>query len=162
MDEIIREIRAAVAAQLYFLALLGALALIDICGALASEDGSSTRSKFKDWLRDNVPEQAGDAALIYGLRCSMLHQGRAHPHGSLFPMAFNAGPGGLHNLSTVVDGQQVGWCHIDMFVDEVTRGAEGWYERYKATNRVKLNMDKFARVRPEGLPPHMVGKFVIA
>jgi hypothetical protein len=49
-----------------------------------------------------------------------------------------------------------------MFVDEVTRGAESWYSQYGTTETVKRNMEKFVRVRPEGLPPHVVGSPVIA
>jgi hypothetical protein len=162
MDEMIRQIRAAAAAGLHYLALYGALALPDICGALASDDGKASGSKYKGWLRANVPEQAGGADIIYGLRCSLLHQGRALPHGSVFPMAFTAGPGGLHNLSTVVNGEQVGWCHIDEFVREVTAGVEQWFAQYGTTNTVVRNLDKFVRVRPEGLPPHVVGIPVIA
>jgi hypothetical protein len=162
MEEIIREIRQAKDTGLYVLALIGALSIIDMCAALASDDGTTTRSKFKDWLRQNVPEQASDADLIYGLRCSLLHQGRAHPHGSVFPMAFTAGQGGLHNLSTEVNGQRVGWCHIDLFVDEVLAGVDRWFGQYGSTNRVQRNLEKFARVRPEGLSPHVVGRPVIA
>lgn len=162
MDEMIRQIRVAANTGLYYLALFGALALPDICGALASDDGKSTGSKYKSWLRDNVPEQADSAEHIYGLRCSLLHQGRALPHGSIYPMAFTFGEGGLHNLSTVVNGEQVGWCHIDLFVREVTEGVERWYAKYGSTNRVTKNLDKYAKLRPEGLPPHIVGLPVIA
>jgi hypothetical protein len=75
MNEILRQIRAASATGLYFLALFCALTLPDICGALESENGQASGSKYKAWLRANVPEQATDADLIYGLRCSLLHQG---------------------------------------------------------------------------------------
>ena len=67
MDELIKQIRAATEADFYYLALMGALMLPDICGALASENGRATASKFKDWLIANVPEQAASAAEIYGL-----------------------------------------------------------------------------------------------
>ncbi len=119
--------------------------------------------KYKEWLRANVPTQAGDADLIYGLRCSLLHQGRAYPHGGLYPMAFTyGGTIGVHNLSTVVNDQRVGWRTTEMFVAEVTRGAEGWLRAVEGTARFARNMEKFARLRPEGLPPHVAGMPVIA
>jgi hypothetical protein len=68
----------------------------------------------------------------------------------------------LHNLSTEVNGDRVGWLSIPMFVDEVTRGAEEWFRKYGTTETVTRNMEKFARIRPEGLPPHVVGSPVIA
>lgn len=165
VQEIIRQVRAASAAGLYYLALFGALTLPDICGALASKDGKASRSKYTAWLRDNVPEQAGDADIIYGLRCSLLHQGRALPHGGTFPIACmfpSPGVGQLHNLSTDVNGDRVGWLSIPMFVDEVTRGTEEWFWKFGTTETVTRNMEKFARIRPEGLPPHVVGSPVIA
>lgn len=165
VEEIIRQIRAASTAGLYYLALFGALTLPDICGALASSDGRASKSKYTAWLRDNVPEQAGDANEIYGLRCSLLHQGRTLPHGGTFPIASVVplpGVGQLHNLSTEVNGERVGWLSIPMFVDEVTRGAEEWFRNFGTTQTVARNMEKFVRIRPEGLPPHVVGTPVIA
>src|SRR3954453_16025202 len=101
MDELIRQIRAATEAGFYYLALMGALMLPDICGAHASDNGRATASKFRDWLAANVSEQATDAAAIYGLRCSLLHQGSALPHGGHFPIAFlYPSAGHLHNVST--------------------------------------------------------------
>lgn len=161
MDELIRQIRLASDAGLYYLALIGALTLPDICGALGSKEGTASGSKYKDWIRANVPSQASDADSIYGLRCSLMHQGRAMPHGSVFPIAFTA-PGGpqLHNLSTLVNGDQVGWMSIALFVDEVTAASEAWLAQYGKTNRVKRNLEKFARLRPEGLLPHYSGPVI--
>ncbi len=162
MEEMIRQIRAASKAGLYYLGLLGALTLPDICAGLASDDGKTTASRYKAWLRENVPDQAAGADLIYGLRCSLLHQGRAFPHGGHYPMAFTIGDSGLHNLSTEVEGDRVGWTHLDLFVDEVTEGAERWLRQFGNTATVRRNVERFARLRPEGLPPHVLGVPVIA
>jgi hypothetical protein len=163
MEELVRQIRVAAEAGLYYLALFGVLALPDICGALASDNGRASGARYKAWLRENVPEQAAEADLIYGLRCSLLHQGNALPHGGHFPIAFTLpGDGQLHNLSTVVGDDRVGWTSIPLFIEEVTRGAENWLSSYKDTERVKRNMEKFARLRPEGLPPHFSGSPVVA
>ena len=163
MDELIRQIRLASQAGLYYLALFGALALPDICGALASDDGKASGPKYIEWLREYVPQQAGDAELIYGLRCSLLHQGRALPHGGAFPIAFTfpALSGvTLHNLSTLVGDDRVGWTSIPAFVDEVTTGVEGWLEQFGNTTTVTRNLGKFARLRPDGLPPHFSGPVI--
>lgn len=104
MKELIHQTRSALAAGLYYLALLGALALPDICGALASDNGKASGSKYKGWLRDNVPEQASNADLIWGLRCSLWHQGSAASHKGSMPIAFmfpSPQVPQLHNLSTV-------------------------------------------------------------
>jgi hypothetical protein len=161
VDELIRQIRAASAGGLYYLALFGALALPDICGALGSDNGRATGSKYKAWLRDNVRAQANQADLIYGLRCSLIHQSSAHPHGSQFPIAFAYPTAGqIHNISTVVNGDRVGWLSIPMFVDEVCTGAETWMAKFGNTNIVVRNYEKFARFRPDGLPPHASGPII--
>jgi hypothetical protein len=61
------------------------LALPDICGALASENGRASGSKYKTWLRDNVPSLASGADLIYGPRCSLVHQGKPYRMASFRP-----------------------------------------------------------------------------
>ena len=165
MEELIRQIRAAKDAGLFYLALMGALLLVDICGALASENGRATGVKFKEWLRTNVPENAADAEILYGLRCSLLHQGSMYPHGAHPPVACTfphpAVPQ-LHRVLTEVGGDQMAWLSIPIFVEEIIGGAEVWFSKYGASARVKRNMEKFARLRPEGLPPHVVGAPVIA
>jgi hypothetical protein len=161
MDEMIRQIRGAADAGLYYLALLGALTLPDICAGLAAENGKTTGPKYKAWLRQYVPVEAADADLIYGLRCSLLHEGRAWPHGSSFPIVFTMGSGGLHNLSTEVDGERVGWYKIELFVADITNGTERWLRQFENTTTVKRNLEKFARVRPDGWPPHFGGSPVI-
>jgi hypothetical protein len=163
MRELLDQIRRASAAGLYYLALIGALALPDICGALSSDDGWATPSTYKDWLRNNVPEQAANAAATYGLRCSLLHQGRARPHGVSFPIACcYPSPSGfeIHNLSTVVGGSEVGWLSIPTFVDEVTRGAERWFDQFGETKAVARNLEKFMHFRPDGLRGHYDGPVI--
>lgn len=161
IEELIKQIRAASSQGLYYLALLGALTLPDICGALGSENGRASGSKFKTWVKKNVPGQAASAEMIYGLRCSLMHQGQAMPQGSHFPIAFMApGAGQLHNLSTVVGEDQVGWLSIEAVVDEMTIGAERWLQKFGSTQTVIRNLEKFARLRPEGLPPHVRGPVI--
>lgn len=165
MNELIAQIRAANAAGLYYLALFGALVLPDICGALASKEGTASGAKYKDWITKNVREQAVSADELWGLRCSLLHQGRALPSSGVFPIAFTLPIGDgpqLHNLSTVVNDHQIGWMSIPMFVEEVTNGAERWLQRFGHTKRVRTNAEKFAHIRPEGLPPHVEGFPVVA
>lgn len=51
MEEMIRQIRAASVAGLYYLALFGALTLPDICGALAASDGKASKTKYTKAVR---------------------------------------------------------------------------------------------------------------
>lgn len=162
MEEFIRQIRLASGAGLYYLALWGALTLPDICGALGSENGRATGPKYKAWIEEFIPALKDGAADIYGLRCSMLHQGRAAPHGGDTPVAFMA-PGApqIHLLTTeTTDGDRINWLSIEMFVGEVTEAAERWYVEFGDTQRVRRNFEKFARLRPEGLDRHVEGPVI--
>jgi hypothetical protein len=163
MKEFISQIRAASAGGLYYLALFGALAIPDIFGALGSENGKASGPKYRAWVEENVPGQgqAKQAAELYGLRCSLMHQGRTIPHGTHFPIAFMApGAGQLRNLSTVVGDSQIGWISIEMLVEEITTGAEEWLEKFGQSQIVQRNMERFARLRVEGLPPHAQGPVI--
>lgn len=163
MGELIAQIRIASANGLFYLALYGALTLPDICGALESSNGRASGPKYKKWIRENVRGQADEAEDLYGLRCSLMHQGHTLAKGSHFPVAFMAPGGGqLHNLSTVdADGGQIGWISIEMLVEEITAAAASWLDKFGETQTVKRNMEKFARLRPEGLPPHVTGPVIV-
>ena len=86
------------------------------------------------------------------------------PHGGHYPLAFMHPSLGIeiHNSKTQIGGDAFGWLSIPRFVDEVTRGAEAWLAKCGNTARVSRNMEKFARLRLEGLPPHVAGGPVIA
>ena len=77
MEDLIRQIRAASAASLYYLALSAALAITDICSALETENGKATPARYKAWFdRHGAPKCNAvlDGNTCYLFRCSMLHQ----------------------------------------------------------------------------------------
>jgi hypothetical protein len=51
---------------------------------------------------------------------------------------------------------------ISEFIEEVTGGAERWLSEVGASQTVARNLEKFARLRPEGLSPYIEGSPVIA
>lgn len=158
---IIEQAQAAVAHDLYLVGLMAALAVPDILGALGNENGRATESKYEAWLVANANYDPDQADEIYGLRCSFLHQGSAYPHKRDTRLAFmGPGTGGLHNLSTVVGDETIGWLHIPIFVDEIAAATDRWLTQYGATNTVKRNLEKFAHLRPGGIPPHVTGPVI--
>lgn len=144
---LIAQTRLATTSGLYFLALFGALAVPDIAGALGSDNGRATGSKYKAWLRDWVPAQSSSVDATYGLRCSLVHQGSALPHGGHSPVMFTL-PGGpqIHNLSMQAGSNEIGVISIEMFVDEVCRGAEEWLDAHLSSATVQRNIAKYARL----------------
>lgn len=85
IEKTVKEIRAALDNRLYFIALMSALTLPDICG-MAEYPGEFTGSRYKKWINKYVnsrefgkyqyPAIEGlEAEIIYKLRCNLLHQG---------------------------------------------------------------------------------------
>src|SRR5439155_17534405 len=82
VDMITREMEGALDAGLYYLAVVLALTLPDICAALESVDGKSNGQRYAawydSWLGPHYPTLTGTD--LYRLRCAVVHQGRfGHP-----------------------------------------------------------------------------------
>jgi len=83
---LVQDIRKALENELYFVALSSALTLPDICGKAAYPNERSSRKRYISWYeeeigkfekdpndKENMPYLSGE--VIYGLRCSLLHEG---------------------------------------------------------------------------------------
>ncbi len=86
IEKTVKEIRAALDNRLYFIALMSALTLPDICGKAEYPNEKSTGNRYRKWLNQYVnsrefgkyeyPAIEGlEAEIIYKLRCNLLHQG---------------------------------------------------------------------------------------
>lgn len=151
------ETQLAVGHRLYMLALMGSLALPSILSALETENGQSTGDTYKAWLMQHGAATENGADLIYGLRCSLLHQGSAYPHRAEVRAAFRwpEGPLILHGYDTVSEaGDVVAWFDIPTFVEDMAKDVDRWLNQYGALPLVQKNVERFARFRPEGLPGH--------
>jgi hypothetical protein len=175
MLDLLAQTKSALEAGAYMPALMTTLTVPDICGALGSDDGRASGSKYRAWLVDWFKLNAGTpyaaaieadaAARLYAFRCSLLHQGSSHPRGLGMRIAFiEPAPGApqLHNLSTDVNGDVVGWISIPSFVDEMADAASRWWSAYGQTKTIIRNLERYARRRPDGLAPHVVGAAVVA
>lgn len=85
MRDLLVQIQRAVQADLYYCALISALAVPDICGAMEAPDGIAKKKRYADWFDRYVAGAyaAGPSATpsltgeqCYAFRCSLLHQGR--------------------------------------------------------------------------------------
>jgi len=84
MELYIKQLMEACRCELYYLTLIGTLSLIDICGAINSRDGESSKNNFIEWFNNylsNYSENDNATSLYaeecYKLRCRLLHQGVA-------------------------------------------------------------------------------------
>jgi hypothetical protein len=160
----IGQIKQASDAGLYLVALMTALTLPDMLAALSSMNGRATGEKYRAWLQKYLGQSAEVAAQLWGFRCSLLHQGSPYPHGGFDRIAFvePGGPLEVHYSSTQVGEDRVAWLSVPMFVDDMQRAAEDWLSKHEGSENVRRNLTRFARRRPEGLAPHVVGVPVIA
>lgn len=160
-----RECQAALGAGLHQLALRGVLVLIDTCGALGAENGRSTGGHFQGWLSKFADMDDDMTSRLWGLRCSVLHQGRALPDRHKIPIAFvepKEGRSTIHLVETQVGDDIVLWLSLADLIDHIVLAVEHWLLKRGDQNPVKTHLAHVAFVHRAGLRPHAVGLPVIA
>jgi hypothetical protein len=169
LRSMVRQTQDAINADLLFPALMVCLALPDICGAVSAPNGRASRSKTIGWLREHGGYSQEDAALIYGFRCSLLHQGSGIPHQTDNTRIAFVAPDphqtvSIHWMSTehAGDDEVVFWITASLFVDEICEAVEMWIEAFGMTETVLRNLRRSVRLRPDGLSGHFHGGPVIA
>ena len=169
MRGLIDQIQRAVAANLYYVALLAALSLPDICGAMESDDGQATKEKYIAWFERWVAPKytvrgaasfSGEVCWYY--RCSALHQGRSsHPRMGYSRVLFLE-PGStkivLHN-NIMKDALNI---DLRCFVGDLLAGALQWLQQAEGTVNYNRNYPSFMQRYPNGLAPYVAGIAVIA
>lgn len=171
MDTLIAQTRKAVESELYYLALMSALAIPDIAGALESAEGVAKGSRYaawyEEWVQPQLMETRGrvnpfSGRQCYGFRCAMLHQGRSQREGDVYSNIMFVEPGHPHyGLHYCLVAGKVLMIQLDEFVAEVLRGCELWLDARKGTEPFETNYRHFARRHPAGLAPYVVGCPVI-
>lgn len=169
MRDLLQQIDRATAANLYYVALLAALSLPDICGAMESDAGEATRQKYIAWFDRWVapryavrgaPSLTGEVCYYY--RCSALHQGRAaHPRMGYSRVLF-VEPGAATNVfhNNIINDA----LNIDLrfFIRDLLNGAREWLQQAEGTANYLRNYALFMQRHPNGLAPYIVGVPVIA
>lgn len=162
MERLISEIRAAVQGGAWILALQGSMACIDICAALASQDGRTSRTHFKQWFQQHLAQRYPNLSDsdVYQLRCGLLHQGRAA--GSQYSALIFTLPlasGNYFHNNVINDALNL---DLGTFCNDVLDVAENWWQNAQGTEPVKTNAEALLQIRPQGLAPYMVGMPVLA
>lgn len=167
LEILLTEIERALDAGFSYLAVLSALALPDICGALESEDGRAHPTRYKGWYTANLatvwPMLTADEC--YSLRCGVLHQGRSEimaPGGVTKPVAFKLPDPMESTIHGVVYNDAMLLFEADLFCDEMIEAVRAWHQRMRNDPTVQANLPNLVRLRPHGFPPVMVGAAVIA
>jgi hypothetical protein len=165
MEELIRQIREANSAGLYYLALFAALALPDMCGALEAADGRANDDRYKDWFDCHVgPKYNGllDGDTCYLFRCAMLHQGRMQHPGSRWKIVFfdPAASATLHRNILYTQAGDILNIDVKIFCEDVASAAEMWLSNVRQLPRVAANLEKSVKRYRNGLQPFIKGDVI--
>lgn len=164
MEDILQQVRAASKVGAYYVSLLSALTLPDICAALESEDGKASRAKFITWFDAQVaPSYNGflDGESCYYFRCSMLHQGSTQHPKSKYSRIIFLEPGNrrmtLHN-NIMNDALNI---DVNIFCEDICAAVEHWWPAASTQPAFQANVTRFVTRHPNGLAPYIVGIPVI-
>jgi hypothetical protein len=164
METILQEIDRALNTGLYYLAIAMALTVPDICAALESPNGETSGPKYKAWYNANLANQYPNItdADCWSLRCGVLHQGRCgHPqmqYGRILFTLPNSQNNVFHNniINDALNLDAVLFCR------DVVASARHWFKGKQNDPIVQSNLPNLVQLRPQGLPPYMVGMPLIA
>lgn len=174
MEELFSQAEKAADAGLWYIALMAALAIPDICGAMESEDGRAHESKYIPWFDTYVGEQYlyrnedgqvlhsdFDGSDCYKLRCSILHQGRGERGDTRYELVAFVPMGPVIVALPSIDyyGRPFSLAIIGIapFVKAVVAGGRKWLAAKQDSPEFKANFDRFVQARPEGVPPWIRG-----
>lgn len=179
MKELFDQVRAAANGGLYYLALMAALAIPDICAGLEAPDGQTNGNRYATWFDKYVGQkylvgpwkQAGfTGSDCYLLRCSMLHQGTTQKAQARYRQyVFTPGRGVHANVFSNItfNGVTTSFVQfsIEQFCDDVVEGALQWLFVSQNTSTFQANYSRFMRLYPAGYPevqgPRLFGGPVI-
>src|SRR5258706_10529303 len=142
VDRLFEEIAIAATNGLYFLALIATLSVPDMCSGLESPDGQTKGPQYIAWFdRWVAPRYASnfDGTDCYGLRCSLLHEGRARPHQGLYARAIFVEPSpiGVFHNNVLNDALNL---DIPSFCRDVIDGARQWLPTVQGTPTFESNL----------------------
>lgn len=160
METLMDEIERAVDQGFWVLALHGALALPDVCAALASSNGRTSAKQYKRWWTGQMGAKypMADAEEIYQMRCSMLHQGSSATKNYSRVIFLAPGRTVMHNA--VLNDALV--LNIHIFCSDIINAAYLWSQANILDSDVARNSLNLVRWHPGGLHPYVQGVDVLA
>lgn len=162
LDDYLNEIVVAEQHGLWMLALTGALALPDICGAIESANGRATGNKYRGWFTRHISPKYPriDPEDCWQLRCSLLHQGRSSAVSYQRLIFVAPGPITFHN--NILDDA----LNLDMrtFCTDVISAVRSWQGQMQSTANPSYqgNIGQVMRWHRGGLSPYVVGVDVLS
>lgn len=157
MQDIVEAIIKSLKEKNYYSALFLTIILPSICGALESDDGEDTRTKYIGWYNRYIDDLMLKGEDCYALRCSLLHQGRTTHRSSSFSRVLFTYP---HTSGTTLHNNFIeGALNLDipLFCNRVLKAVERWKTEVENTENYQRNIANSIRIHPNGLAPFIVG-----
>lgn len=188
LEYLTNELRQATERSLYYTAILTALTIPDICGALSASNGEATRARYHAWFDAHIgpkymigPWQTLTRNDCYFLRCSVLHQAvLMHDQSRFDQILFFLPPNESHNVVlvagdpdhqtlTVRQRRAAGHAtrvalalNVLQFCADMIEGVTSWSTENAANPITTRNYARTIKMRREGIPPFFSGSAVIA
>jgi hypothetical protein len=169
MEMILQEIERALQARLYYLAVVMAVTMPDICAALEAANGRTSGDKYKAWYNAHLaplyPRLTDDDC--YSLRCGVVHQGRfGHPGMQYDRIIFTLPDprGNIFSGNVFGGGGNPPTLNLDAeaFCRDVIAAVRAWFAAKQADANVVANLPNLVQFRPNGMAPFIGGVPVIA
>jgi hypothetical protein len=160
--DLLQQIEGGLQANLYYLSLIAALSIPDMCAALSWPDGQTTGARYAEWFDQNVaPKYHGnlDGQTCYQFRCSLLHQGTTqHPMSKYSRIIFLEPSNNVFHNNVINDALNI---DVRLFCRDIIASASAWLTANEHTPNYGNNYPKFIQRHAGGLPPYIVGIPVI-
>lgn len=165
MKDFINQIQLALQnPSLYYLTLFASLALPDICGAMSSENGESSKEKYIQWYDQYMAHkcQFFTGEDCYYFRCSLLHQGSSQHQRSEYRRIIFVEPSATTNIFHCNILNDALNLDVSVFCNDLIQSVENWLQVYENTELYKRNYERLIKRYPNGLPPYIGGVPVIS
>jgi hypothetical protein len=169
LGRVLGDIDRAIAAKLYYPALLVTLTVPEICVALTLDKTTFVKQKhYVDFVdRYTTPTELGlDGIDCYRLRGGVVHRAHfaGHPQFDCTNVVFTVPESGgqMHAMNLKVGDKTAAMFSLELFCRSMIAAAHKWYEEHQKNQKVTQSMDNLIRWCDNGLPPFAGGAPVIA
>lgn len=172
LASILQDIQKALDAKLYYPALIVTLTLPEICAGMTLTPSENTVKKehyikFVETYAPNIDNALGlSGDECFQLRCGMVHRGGSamHPQNNLTHYIFTIPESEqkLHGATLEVGEWVAKTLDLIAFTEVMIGAVYEWFEKNRNNQAVHQAASEVLSVRPEGLPPFIIGKPLLA
>lgn len=168
LERVLQDIKGAIAAKLYYPALLVSLTVPEICAALALDRNVFVKEKHYVAFVDQyaTPELGLSGIDCYRLRGGVVHRAdfRGHPFFDATHVIFTTPGSGtsMHAFSLINGDKTAAMFDLVTFCNAMDLAARRWSEDHKTDPKVAENLKNLISPRPNGVLPFTEGFAVVA